>query len=220
MNLVEQKSDDRIYIEPILVISRLAQLSVNPVGTVIHIVDGSPKITRIVNPEGDQYFKYKLNEIINTFEQLWEPIVDYVDWYKTSLAEKYKPEYTLLTIRAIQGIQKLRDLVGSRVAIEALLSRIVVILADSCGIEVPGGIASKRSPYVGSLFGFGSDVVPNLVLTETGMVESVVKKHIKRVDIKSFITLLNQYDSTIIESEEQQDFARKSIDDWISSHFP
>lgn len=229
MNLVEQKNDDRIYIEPLLVISRLAQLSVYPVGTIVHIIHDMPKLVNIGRDEcvegRDQYSKYKLNELIFTIEQLWEPIVDYTEWYKKSLSDKYKPDYTTLTLRAIQGVQKLRDLAGSRVAIEAMLSRIVVLLADCCGVEVPGGLASKRSPYVGSLF--GSDAMPpDLALTgpacasSSSLVPGVARKPIKRIDCKSFISLLNQYDSKITESEEDLSFIREAIDSWILAHFP
>jgi hypothetical protein len=225
MNLVEQKKDDDLYIEPLLVISRLAQLSVYPVGTIIHIIHDMPKLINISRSEScdttEKYSKYKLNELIFTIERLWEPIIDYIDWYKTSLAEKYKSEYTTLTIRAIQGVQKLRDLAGSRVAIEAMLSRIVVLLAECCGVEVPDGLTSKRSPYVRSLF--GSDTMPDLALTGSACASSasdVARKSIKRVDFKSFISLLNQYDSKITESEEELVFIREAMDSWIMTHFP
>lgn len=225
MNLVEQKKDDDLYIEPLLVISRLAQLSVYPVGTIIHIIHDMPKLVNISRSEAcdttEKYSKYKLNELVFTIERLWEPIIDYINWYKTSLSEKYKADYTTLTIRAIQGVQKLRDLAGSRVAIEAMLSRIVVLLAECCGVEVPDGLASKRSPYVGSLF--GSDTMPDLALTGSACASStpgVARKSIKRVDFKSFISLLNQYDSKITESEEELVFIRQAMDSWIMTHFP
>lgn len=215
MNLVEQKNDDNIYIDPLLVISRLAQLSVYPFGTIIHIVDNIPKLVNI------EIKQYTVNDIIFTFDQLWESILEYTDWYKTLLVEKYKPDYITLTIRAIQGIQKMRDLAGSRVAIEAMLSRVIVLLADSCGVEVPGGITSKRSPYVGSLF--GNNVMSNLVLVESAYPSSIPgvsrKSHIKRIDFKPLISLLTQYDSKITESEEELTFIREAIDSWISSQF-
>jgi hypothetical protein len=226
MNLVEQKNDDVIFIEPLLVISRLAQLSAYSVGHIIHIVDGLPKIVNITkDKEGDpngEYLKYKINELILTIEQLWEPIIQYIDWYKSALAEIYRPDYKIITVRAIQGVQKIRDLAGSRLAIEAMLSRILVLLADSCDIDVPGGLASKRSPYVGCSFGIHA--IPELALSDS--VASLdgglpgTRKIIERIDFKSFISLLNQYDSTITESEEEQEFVREAIDSWITCHFP
>lgn len=214
MNLVEQKNDDSIYIEPLLVISRLAQLSVYPVGTIIHITDDGLKLVNIGN---DEYSKYKVNEIIFTIEQLWEPIIDYTDWYKTCLSEKYKSDYTALTLRAIQGIQKIRDLTGSRVVIEAMLSRTIAVMSECCGIEISRD--SKRSPYVGSLFGRDLCIPPDITLTPAHFEfeKDMKKRPIKRIDFKPLLLLLNQYDSKITESEEELVFIREAIDNWIRS---
>ena len=216
MNLVEQKNDAEIYIEPLLVISRLAQLSIYPVGTIIHITDDG---LRLVNIGNDEYSKYKLNEIIFTIEQLWDPIIDYTDWYKTCIPEKYKSEYSTLTMRAIQGIQKIREITGSRVVIESMLSRIITVMSECCGVEIFKD--NKRSPYVGSLFGRDSCILSEMILTPAhfDLEKDMKKRPIKRIDFKPLLLLLNQYDTKITESEEELIYIREAIDNWIRSEF-
>lgn len=214
MNLVEEKYDDTIYFDPILVISKLAQLSIYPSGKCIYIVKDKIKIIDIP----DDTIKHDFLDIITTFEYLWDPILTYIDWYKIKLKDKYKDDYKIITTRAIHGIQKLRELAGSRMIIENILSKIIYLLAECCGEDITGIIINKRSPYIGGIF-IDLLSIPELDNSmESKLKYNESKKDIKRIDIQPFIMLLNQYDSKITESEEELYTIRQNIEEWIQKH--
>jgi len=141
--LQEENPSTRMLFEPVLVISRLAQASLYPVGTKLYVRENAiyiqpPSLFQSMN-------RWMSGDSREDLTYLYEPIQRFIHIYKHKTTKKQREILKSIVENAIAGLEKIRDTYGAHRIIDHSLAYYQSFLVKCIGLKTM--VVPKRSPY-------------------------------------------------------------------------
>jgi hypothetical protein len=129
--------------EPVLVVSRLAQASLYPVGTKLYVRDNAiyiqpPSLFQSVN-------RWWSGDSREDLSYLFEPIQRFTQIYKNKAHKRHREILKTIVESAITGLEKVRDTYGAHRIIDHSLAYYQTFLVKCIGSKMT--VVPKRSPF-------------------------------------------------------------------------
>lgn len=141
--LQEENPSTRMLFEPVLVISRLAQASLYPVGTKLYVRENAiyiqpPSLFQSMN-------RWMSGDSREDLTYLYEPIQRFIHIYKHKTTKKQREVLKNIVENSIAGLEKIRDTYGAHRIIDHSLAYYQSFLVKCIGLKTT--VVPKRSPY-------------------------------------------------------------------------
>tara|TARA_A100001015_G_scaffold136229_1_gene151135 strand:+ start:3091 stop:3822 length:732 start_codon:yes stop_codon:yes gene_type:complete len=210
-------SDDDIIdmtLEPVLVLARLSQVSLQPVGTKLYIRDGMVQIhsTGIMQP----IVRWMGGDSREDLTYLFEPIRKFTEIYQKRATREQKTLMKQLIEHAVSGIEKLRETYGSYKIVDHSLAYYQTFLIH-CGKLSIKSSAVKRSPY---MEGIDSPIeIPPLPLEDD---EAYTEREMSKIagiwsmeDLRMVCSIIHEIDSSA--NQDQRDARMKTLESFLNT---
>lgn len=144
--LTEDDSSTKMLFEPVLVLSRLAQVSMHPIGTKIYVRGNSIRIHpySITQP----FSRWMSGDSREDLTYLYDPIRRFSHIYRMKTNDTQRDILKPIVERAIQGIEKLRNTYGTHRIIDHSLAYYQTFLVQC--IRPNERTFTHRSPFTGN----------------------------------------------------------------------
>ena len=145
-SLKEEDPSARMMFEPVLVVSRLAQASLYPLGTKLYIRGNSIYIqpNTIIQP----FTRWMAGDSREDLTYLYEPIRRFSMIYRTKTTDEQKDVLRDIVDKAIQGLEKLRDTYGTHRIIDHSLAYYQTFLVQC--VRPNEKVFTHRTPVKGA----------------------------------------------------------------------
>ena len=145
-SLKEDDSSSKMLFEPVLVLSRLAEVSLYPLGTKIYVRGNSIRIQpySITQP----LTRWMAGDSREDLTYLYEPIRRFSHIYRTKTNDTQRMILKPIVERAIQGLEKLRNTYGTHRIIDHSLAYYQTFLVQC--VRPNERAFMHRSPFTGS----------------------------------------------------------------------
>ena len=210
-------SDDDIIdmtLEPVLVLARLSQVSLQPVGTKLYIRDGMVQLhsTGIMQP----IVRWMGGDSREDLTYLFEPIRKFTEIYQKKATREQKTLMKQLIEHAVSGIEKLRETYGSYKIVDHSLAYYQTFLIH-CGKLSIKSSAVKRSPY---MEGIDSPIeIPPLPLEDD---EEYTEREMSKIagiwsmeDLRMVCSIIHEIDSSA--NQDQRDARMKTLESFLNT---
>lgn len=144
-SLKEDDSSTKMLFEPVLVISRLAEVSLYPLGTKIYVRGNSIRIQPYSFAQ--PLTRWMAGDSREDLTYLYEPIRRFSQIYRTKTNEPQRVVLKPIVERAIQGLEKLRNTYGTHRIIDHSLAYYQTFLVQC--IRPNERAFTHRSPFLG-----------------------------------------------------------------------
>lgn len=161
-SLREESNAEETLFEPVLVVSRLAQASLYPVGTKLYVRDNAiyiqpPSLFQSVN-------RWWSGDSREDLSYLYEPIQRFTQIYKNKAHKRHREILKGIVENAIVGLEKVRDTYGAHRIIDHSLAYYQTFLVKCIGSKME--VIPKRSPFHPPMGGEKEAVVPEMSLED------------------------------------------------------
>ena len=170
-SLTEDDSTIDMSLEPVLVLARLAQISLFPVGSKIYLREGMIRIQEygLMQP----FIRWIGGDSREDLTYLFDPIRRFTEIYKTKTTKVQRQIMKRIVGAAVSGLEKLRETYGSHRIVDHSLAYYQTFLIQCADLKVlVSGV--KRSPFIGSTEA-NTDDMPPLELSERVLPENTSK---------------------------------------------
>ena len=155
--LAEEDTIIDMSLEPVLVLARLAQISLYPVGSKLYLREGMIRIQEygVMQP----LFRWIGGDSREDLTYLFDPIRRFTDIYKNKTTKKLRDVMKNIVGAAVSGLEKLRETYGSHRIVDHSLAYYQTFLIQCADLKVVvSGI--KRSPFIGGNDNSTDDIPP------------------------------------------------------------
>jgi hypothetical protein len=155
--LAEEDTIIDMSLEPVLVLARLAQISLYPVGSKLYLREGMIRIQEygVMQP----LFRWIGGDSREDLTYLFDPIRRFTDIYKNKTTKKLRDVMKNIVGAAVSGLEKLRETYGSHRIVDHSLAYYQTFLIQCADLKVVvSGI--KRSPFIGGTDNSTDDIPP------------------------------------------------------------
>lgn len=161
-SLREESNAEESLFEPVLVVSRLAQASLYPVGTKLYVRDNAiyiqpPSLFQSVN-------RWWSGDSREDLSYLYEPIQRFTQIYKNKAHKRHREILKGIVENAIVGLEKVRDTYGAHRIIDHSLAYYQTFLVKCIGSKME--VIPKRSPFHPPMGVEKEAVVPEMSLED------------------------------------------------------
>jgi hypothetical protein len=161
--LTEEDSIIDMSLEPVLVLARLAQISLYPVGSKLYLREGMIRIHTggFMQP----VVRWISGDSREDLTYLFDPIRKFTDIYKHKTPKSQRVTMKKIVSAAVSGLEKLRETYGSHKIVDHSLAYYQTFLIQCAELKVlVSGV--KRSPFIKSFDTYDTDDIPPLELSE------------------------------------------------------
>lgn len=176
--LSEEGSLIDMSLEPVLVLARLAQISLYPIGSKLYLRDGMIRIhtSGFMQP----MYRWVSGDSREDLTYLFEPIRKFTDIYRTKTTKVQKEAMRQIIHAAVTGLEKLRETYGSHRIVDHSLAYYQTFLIQCADLKVyAAGV--KRSPFLN--LPEGDDDIPPLELSTKVLPEPVSQNPSKTIGV-------------------------------------
>jgi len=161
-SLREESNAEESLFEPVLVVSRLAQASLYPVGTKLYVRDNAiyiqpPSLFQSVN-------RWWSGDSREDLSYLYEPIQRFTQIYKNKAHKRHREILKGIVENAIVGLEKVRDTYGAHRIIDHSLAYYQTFLVKCIGSKME--VIPKRSPFHPPMGADKGEAVPEMSLED------------------------------------------------------
>ena len=214
--LAEEDSVIDMSLEPVLVLARLAQISLYPVGSKFYLREGMIRIQEygIMQP----LYRWIGGDSREDLTYLFDPIRRFTYIYKTKTTEKLRNVMKHIVGAAVRGLEKLRETYGNHRIVDHSLAYYQTFLIQCADLKVVvSGV--KRSPYFGGN-DMSTDDIPPLELADKVIPEGNSKTSSMigvwtNDDIRMLATMIEEGNNA--EGDEQLKSKMKTIESFLES---
>jgi hypothetical protein len=215
-SLTEDDTTIDMSLEPVLVLARLAQISLFPVGSKIYLREGMIRIQEygIMQP----VMRWIAGDSREDLTYLFDPIRRFTEIYKTKTTKVQRQIMKRIVGAAVSGLEKLRETYGSHRIVDHSLAYYQTFLIQCADLKVlVSGV--KRSPFIGSLEP-STDDIPPLELSERVLPENASKASSvlgvwTNEDIRMLATMIDEAKES--EGDVQIKSRLKTIESFLES---
>lgn len=214
--LTEEDSVIDMSLEPVLVLARLAQISLYPVGSKLYLREGMIRIQEygVMQP----FYRWIGGDSREDLTYLFDPIRRFTDIYKHKTTEKLRDVMKNTVAAAVSGLEKLRETYGSHRIVDHSLAYYQTFLIQCADLKVVvSGI--KRSPFIGGNDTSTDDIPPlelsDKVIPEGNSRASNVIGVWTNDDIRMLATMIEEGQSA--EGDVQLKSRLKTIESFLES---
>ena len=214
--LAEEDSIIDMSLEPVLVLARLAQISLYPVGSKLYLREGMIRIQEygVMQP----LYRWIGGDSREDLTYLFDPIRRFTDIYKNKTTKRLRNVMKNIVGAAVSGLEKLRETYGSHRIVDHSLAYYQTFLIQCADLNV---VVSniKRSPFIGGNDTSTSDIPPlelaDKVLPESSSRASSVIGVWTNDDIQMLATMIIEGQSA--EGDEQLKSRLNTIESFLKS---
>lgn len=214
--LTEEDSVIDMSLEPVLVLARLAQISLYPVGSKLYLREGMIRIQEygVMQP----LFRWMGGDSREDLTYLFDPIRRFTDIYKNKTTRTLRDVMKNIVGAAVSGLEKLRETYGSHRIVDHSLAYYQTFLIQCADLKVVvSGV--KRSPFI-SANDTSTDDIPPLELVDKVIPEGISKaSNVIGVwsndDIRMLATMIEEGKSA--EGNVQLKSRMKTIESFLES---
>jgi len=214
--LTEEDSVIDMSLEPVLVLARLAQISLYPVGSKLYLREGMIRIQEygVMQP----FYRWIGGDSREDLTYLFDPIRRFTDIYKNKTTKKLRDVMKNIVGAAVSGLEKLRETYGSHRIVDHSLAYYQTFLIQCADLKVVvSGI--KRSPFIGANDTSTDDIPPlelaDKVIPEGSSKASNVIGVWTNDDIRMLATMIEEGQSA--EGDVQLKSRLKTIESFLES---
>jgi hypothetical protein len=214
-SLAEEDSIAEMVLEPVLVLARLAQISLYPAGTKMFLQDGVFHIQEVSITQSMYRWWNKYSREDLTY--LFEPIRRFTTIYKNKTTFEQKEVLNEIIKYSVTGLEKLRDTYSSQRSLDHSLAYYQSFLLQCANLK--GTPEIKRTPYLRAVENVRTTSPPPLELSSECV--SISKFHDKLSgiwsleDIRLYRTLLVEVEGA--EGEEQRQSHLKTLNSFLET---
>lgn len=215
-SLTEEDSIIDMSLEPVLVLARLAQISLYPVGSKIYLRNGMIRI----HPGGvlQPLYRWLGGDSREDLTYLFDPIRRFTEIYQTKTTKVQREIMKQIIKAAVNGLEKLRETYGSHRIVDHSLAYYQTFLIKCADLKVVVS-GMKRSPFIKPED--TTDDIPPLEISEKVLPESK-KIHSSKTmgvwttdDIRMLSTMLDEAGES--EGDDQINSRLKTIESFLES---
>ena len=155
--LAEEDSIIDMSLEPVLVLARLAQISLYPVGSKLYLREGMIRIQEygVMQP----VYRWIGGDSREDLTYLFDPIRRFTDIYKNKTSNRLRDVMKNIVGAAVSGLEKLRETYGSHRIVDHSLAYYQTFLIQCADLKVVVS-GMKRSPFIGASDTSTGDIPP------------------------------------------------------------
>lgn len=168
-SLTEEDSIVDMALEPVLVLARLAQISLYPVGSKLYLRNGMIRIhsNDLIQP----IIRWMAGDSREDLTYLFDPIRKFTDIYKNKTSDELRFVMKKIVQHAVNGLERLRETYGSHRIVDHSLAYYQTFLIQCADLKVTvSGV--KRSPFVHPESAKDMDDIPSLELSDRVLPEN------------------------------------------------
>jgi hypothetical protein len=218
--LTEEDSIIDMSLEPVLVLARLSQISLYPVGTKLYLREGMIRIhtNGIMQP----FVRWVGGDSREDLTYLFDPIRKFTEIYRSKTTKDQRTIMKRIVSSAVTGLEKLRETYGSHKIVDHSLAYYQTFLIQCADLKVHvSGV--KRSPFMNLREPSNStDDIPPLELSEKVLPEPQRKSRASKLvgvwtmdDIQMLSTMLEEAQDA--EGDDQKKSKLKTIESFLES---